>query len=180
MFYAQSSGGFYTQEFHGDRIPPDAVKLTDAQYAELIAGQRTGKQISIDADGHPVLIEPPKATAEHVWSLIKAERDRRIRTGGFKVGEVWFHSDPKSRSQQQALFLLSSNLPDGLQWKTMDGSFVAMTTQLAQMLLAAAMASDIAIFEAAEAHRSAMETSVDPSAYDFSAGWPLMFGEEDM
>lgn len=180
MFYAQSSGGFYAQEFHGDVIPPDAVELTDAQYVELIAGQRTGKQISMDAGGHPVLIEPPKATAEHVWSLIKAERDRRIRTGGLKVGEVWFHSDPKSRSQQQALFLLGSNLPDGLQWKTMDGSFVAMTTQLAQMLLAAAMASDIAIFEAAEAHRSAMEASGDPSAYDFSTGWPFMFGEEDM
>lgn len=111
---------------------------------------------------------------------IQLERDRRTQYGGYVLNGKWFHSDPKSRSQQQALVLLGSNLPPGLQWKTMDGSFIAMTTQLAQRLLAAAMASDIAIFEAAEAHRRAMEASADPGAYDFSAGWPLMFGEEDM
>ena len=177
MLYAQSTGGFYAQEFHGDRIPEDAVELTDMEYSELLAGQCAGKRISINAAGHPVLLEPPKATADQVWPLIKAERDRRIGLGGFKVGDKWFHSDPKSRSQQQALFLLGSNLPAGLQWKTMDGSFVAMTSQLAQMLLATSMASDIAIFEAAEDHRRAIEASVDPSVYDFTSGWPLMFGE---
>lgn len=61
MFYAKSTGGFYTQEFHGENIPADAIRLTDAKYAELIAGKRTGKQISMDADGYPFLIEPPKA-----------------------------------------------------------------------------------------------------------------------
>ena len=39
-----------------------------------------------------------------------------------------------------------------------------------------AAASDIAIFSAAEAHRVAMEASADPAAYDFTGGWPPMFG----
>lgn len=112
-----------------------------------------------------------------VWDRIKYERDCRTENGGYKVGDKWFHSDQKSRSQQLGLVLLGASIPAGLQWKTMDGSFVTMTQQLAGQVLAAAAASDQAIFAAAEAHRQAMEASADPSAYDFSTGWPKVFGE---
>jgi hypothetical protein len=110
-------------------------------------------------------------------AAIKAERDRRIQSGGYKVGTKWFHSDQKSRSQQLGLVLLGANIPAGLQWKTMDGSFVTMTPQLASQILVAAAASDQAIFAVAEAHKAAMESSADPASYDFSAGWPKSFGE---
>lgn len=111
------------------------------------------------------------------WESIKGERDRRTEQGGYKVGTKWFHSDQKSRSQQLGLVLLGANIPAGLQWKTVDGSFVTMTPQLAGQVLAAAAASDQAVFTAAEMHRAAMEASPDPSAYDFSTGWPAIFGE---
>ena len=123
----------------------------------------------------------PKPSVEQLketkWTAIKAERERRADQGGFKVGTKWFHSDQKSRSQQLGLVLLGASIPAGLQWKTMDGSFVTMTQQLAGQVLAAAAASDQAIFAAAEAHRQAMEASADPAAYDFSTGWPKVFGE---
>lgn len=109
------------------------------------------------------------------WSAIKAERDRRIDTGGYQAAGKWFHSDMVSRSQQLGLVLLGANIPAGLQWKTMDGSFVLMTPSLAQQILAAGAASDQAIFAAAEAHRAAMGASADPGAYDFSADWPTTF-----
>lgn len=109
------------------------------------------------------------------WEAIKAERDRRTDYGGYKVGTKWFHSDQKSRSQQLGLVLLGGNIPAGLQWKTMDGSFVTMTQTLAQQILAAGAASDQAVFAAAEAHRAAMEASADPASYDFSVGWPATF-----
>jgi hypothetical protein len=73
--------------------------------------------------------------------------------------------------------LLGANIPAGLQWKTMDGSFVTMTPQLASQILVEAAASDQAIFAVAEAHKAAMESSADPASYDFSAGWPKSFGE---
>lgn len=110
------------------------------------------------------------------WDRIKSERDRRTGQGGYKVGAQWFHSDQKSRSQQLGLVLLGASIPANLQWKTMDGSFVTMTQTLAQQILAAGAASDQAIFAAAETHKAAMEASADPSAYDFSAGWPATFG----
>lgn len=111
------------------------------------------------------------------WECIKFERDRRTDNGGFKVGTKWFHSDQKSRSQQLGLVLLGANIAAWLQWKTMDGTFVTMTQQLAGQVLAAAAASDQAIFAAAETHKTAMEASQDPAAYDFSTGWPKVFGE---
>lgn len=111
------------------------------------------------------------------WEAIKAERDRRTDQGGYKVGAKWFHSDQKSRSQQLGLVLLGASIPANLQWKTMDGSFEPMTPTLAQQILAAAAASDQAIFTAAETHKAAMEATSDPSAYDFSGGWPKGFGE---
>ena len=111
------------------------------------------------------------------WDAIKAERDRIMQSGGYKVGAKWFHSDKFSRSQQLALFLMESGIPAGLQWKTMDGTFVTMTQTLARQILAAGAASDQAIFAAAENHKAAMEASADPASYDFSAGWPKVYGE---
>ncbi|HJW26437.1 MAG TPA: DUF4376 domain-containing protein [Rhodocyclaceae bacterium] len=124
---------------------------------------------------------PTRADSKRVegWQKIKDERDRRTENGGYKVTvggiDKWFHSDQKSRSQQLGLVLLGANIPNNLQWKTMDGSFVAMTQELALQVLSAGAASDQTIFTAAETHKQAMESSADPSAYDFSAGWPVTF-----
>lgn len=129
------------------------------------------------ADADAAALQKIKVTSSDVWLHIKAERDHRTENGGYKVGTKWFHSDQKSRSQQLGLVLLGGNIPANLQWKTMDGSFVTMTPGLASQVLAAAAASDQAIFAAAEAHRQAMEACADPAAYDFSTGWPKVFGE---
>lgn len=177
MFYSKSTGGFYSREIHGEAIPEDAVKISAEEHAALLAAQSSGKVIQADNDGMPIAVDPPRQSAAQVWERIKAERDHRTENGGYKAGTKWFHSDQKSRSQQLGLVLLGSIIPAGLQWKTMDGSFVTMTQQLAGQVLAAAAASDQAIFAAAETHKAAMEASQDPAAYDFSTGWPKVFGE---
>ena len=111
------------------------------------------------------------------WEAIKAERDSRTLNGGYKVGAHWYHSDTFSRTQQMGLVMLGASLPNGVEWKTMGGTKVLMTAALAQQIFAAAAASDIAIFAAAEAHRTAMMASANPATYDFSGGWPPAFGE---
>lgn len=113
-----------------------------------------------------------------IWSQIKAKRDELTENGGFKVGTKWFHSDQRSRNQQLGLVLLGDNIPSGLQWKTMDGSFVTMTKTLAGQILGAGAASDAAIFAVAETHKAALEASEDPSTYDFSGDWPEVFSPE--
>lgn len=176
MHYSRSTGGFYDVTIHGDGIPPDAVEITTANHVALLEGQSQGKRIVSDMHGGPVLAPALPPSTDQIWSLIKAERDRRNR-GGYKVGALWFHSDPGSRIQQLGLVMMGANIPNDLQWKTMDGSFVTMTLTLAQQVFAAAAASDQAIFAAAETHKAAMEACADPASYDFSTGWPLTFGE---
>lgn len=114
------------------------------------------------------------------WEQIKAHRDRLSDEGGYKVvvsgADKWFHSDNKSKIQQQALVMLGASIPAGLQWKTMDGTFVTMTQTLAGQVFAAAVAQESAIFAAAEVHRAAMLQAANPDAYDFSGGWPAVYG----
>ncbi|WP_232834332.1 DUF4376 domain-containing protein [Rhodoferax ferrireducens] len=109
------------------------------------------------------------------WEAIKAERDRRTQTGGYYVAPHWYHSDTFSRTQQLGLVMLGVNIPSGTLWKTLDNGLIAMTQTLAGQIFGAAAASDIAIFAAAQTHKAAMEASADPTAYDFSGGWPVMY-----
>lgn len=111
---------------------------------------------------------------------IKARREI-VKTGGVKMVvngmDKWFHTDDPSRIQQIGLVMMGANLPAGLQWKTMDGSFVTMTQVLAGQVFQANAAHDQAAFAVAENHRSAMEASERPDLYDFSSSWPVIFSE---
>lgn len=176
MFYSKSTNGFYDIAIHGNNIPADAVEITAEEHAALIEGQSQGKRIVADDAGRPVLADPPKATAAELWERIKAERERR-KAGGVKIGDKWFHSDDGSRIQQMGLVMMGASIPANLQWKTMDGTFITMTQTLASQVFQAVAANDQAIFAAAEGHRVAMEASADPAAYDYSTGWPKIYGE---
>lgn len=112
-----------------------------------------------------------------MWLNIQNERDRRKTSGGYKVGNYWFHSDDTSRIQQLALAMMGANMPNGILWKTMSGAFVPMTPTLAGQIFQAAAASDMALFGVAEAKKQAMLASSNPTQYDYSSGWPKIFGE---
>lgn len=111
------------------------------------------------------------------WEQIKAERDRRTHTGGYLASGKWFHSDTFSRSQQLGLVLMGANIPTGLMWKTMDGSFVEMTQALAQEVFQSAALSDNAFFSYAESLRQQIENTADPESISIFTGWPPTFEE---
>ena len=132
---------------------------------------------------------PPEATIEQVrrlaWSSIKAERDRRAESGCC-VDDYWYHNDVKSRTQWERMANRSAMdaddepyCVDGSQvhWKTMSGEFVPLTAGLIRRVVAAFEIQEVAVFKAAEAHRAALMVAVDPSEYDYRAGWPPVFGE---
>jgi hypothetical protein len=175
ILYSKTTGGFYDPIIHGSNIPADCVEITTELHQALLIGQDFGKVISSNEDGFPILADAPGPTKDQIWSAIKTKRDDHLQNGGFRVGTKWFHSDTFSRSQQIGLVLLGANIPETLQWKTMDGTFVPMTQTLAQQIFASAAASDAAVFAAAEIHKAAMEASSNWGSYDFSAGWPDRF-----
>lgn len=103
---------------------------------------------------------------------IKQLRDTKTQTGGFPAAGKWFHSDTFSRTQQLGLVLMGPSIPDGLVWKTMDGSFVPMTPTLASQIFAAAAAQDASMFAHAETLIAQVSAAPDPTTVDINAGWP--------
>lgn len=156
---------------------PDASMIhtcTDAEWELRHQGEMMVKNGAVVPYAAPA--PDPLQVKSAKWEAIKSERDRR-KAGGVKVGEKWFHSDDGSRIQQMGLVMMGANLPAGLQWKTMDGSFITMTQTLASQVFQAVAASDQAFFAAAETHRVKLNASADPASYDFSTGWPKIYGE---
>lgn len=147
--------------------------LDDASFAYLLP---EGSVEITDEEATQLQTPTKEQAAAHVWNAIKAERDRR-KAGGVKVGAKWFHSDDGSRIQQMGLVMMGASIPANLQWKTIDGTFITMTQTLASQVFQAVAASDRAIFAVAETHRATMEASADPASYDYSGGWPKIYGE---
>ena len=109
------------------------------------------------------------------WLRIQDERDLR-KAGGIKINTDWFHSDDTSRIQQIALVMVGANMPPGIMWKTMTGSFVQMTPTLAMSIFQGIIGQDTKIFAVAENLREAMLASTDdPHDFDYKSGWPQSY-----
>lgn len=85
MFYSKSTGGFYDRAIHGDAIPTDAVEIASEEHAALLEGQSQGKRIVADADGFPILVDPPPPTDAELASAIRAERNAKIAASDWAV-----------------------------------------------------------------------------------------------
>ena len=109
------------------------------------------------------------------WEDIKAERDNRTHNGGYPAAGKWFHSDTFSRSQQLGLVMMGVNIPAGLMWKTMDGSFIEMTQAVASDVFIGAGIQDSATFAHAESLKAQVEAASDPLSIDIYSGWPICF-----
>lgn len=117
------------------------------------------------------------ANRAQITALITAERYRRTSTGGYLVNGKWFNSDDSSRIQQIGLMIMGANIPAGIMWKTMDGTFVLMTQTLAVQIFQAAAASDMNFFAICQSKIATMAALPDPTTYDYLSGWPKIYGE---
>lgn len=75
MFYSKSTGGFYSADIHGYNIPADAVEITKAEHAALLAAQSNGQVIEADAMGKPVAVDPPPLSLDQVKAAALAAID---------------------------------------------------------------------------------------------------------
>lgn len=114
-------------------------------------------------------------SVNEIWSSIKQIRDNKTVTGGFRVGNDWFHSDTFSRTQHIALIIMGANIPVGLKWKTMGGLFVEMTPLLATQIFASAAKQDASLFAYAEYLRLQTEQASNPERVDIINNWPETF-----
>lgn len=78
MFYSASLQGFYSLDIHGQNIPADAVEITAELHAALMDGQSAGRRIVADAEGFPVLADPPLPTPEQIKAAFVAAIQQRL------------------------------------------------------------------------------------------------------
>ncbi len=166
-----STGEVYRDSDQKLIAPCDSVD--DPDYIDYIAWVNQGNQPTVGNVSPTERVELQLAA----WELIKTERDRRKVSGGYKVGNYWFHSDESSRIQQMALVMLGAGMPQNILWKSMSGDFVPMTPTLAQQIFQAAMISDMTLFAVAEQKRIEMQQLSDPRTYNHRIGWPPIYGE---
>lgn len=165
----------------GSLIREDLIEINKDQYDIVRAGGEY-KLTSGELIAQPAPLENTDVIKRLVWDGIRSERDRRQLDGGVKVGDHWFLSSERAVSEYNTIVATMSGIPATTvvrkDWRTMDGATVDMTPALALQILKTGIQQRYAIDDAALAHKAAMEVNADPTAYDFSARWPQIFGEE--
>ena len=171
MRYAKVENNIITNIILADEIFANSIGAVLCPNNAVIGWIQVGQ--NFQAPPEPT-IDLVKAK-EEMWLKIKAESEKRIQLGGYKVGAHWYHSDTFSRTQQIGLVMLGANIPANTQWKTLDDGYITMTQSLAGQIFTAAAVSDISIFKAAQDHKDAMEALENPYTYDYSSGWPQAY-----
>lgn len=69
-YYSASRKGFFAEEIHGDKLPDDAVEITQDEWKALLAAQATGKEIVAGPDGKPIASEPVTAKRRAIEAQI--------------------------------------------------------------------------------------------------------------
>lgn len=77
-FYSAENGGFYVTGVHAS-MPADAVAITDAEHAAMMAAQAEGKLIVPGPGGKPKAENPPALTPEQLAASREASRAAAYR-----------------------------------------------------------------------------------------------------
>lgn len=133
------------------------------------------------------------------WIAIKNERDRRLLSVGVPVTvngvEKGFETDVINRTRYAQMVDAGKaqlaaggtitdvvKTPDGqdITWKTMDNSFVEMTIQLVNDIVAAISNQEQTVFAHAEALRVQMMALSDPTTFNVMQGWPDVYSVQGL
>lgn len=117
---------------------------------------------------------------EEVWEKIKQRRSESIETGVYHARlQKWFHTDSEAQRNYALMgHAISSPLYQPKRWKTMDGTFIEMTREVFQDVLALALKKADDDYRNAEIHKAKVMASTDPLAYDYSTGWSPAYHKE--
>lgn len=115
--YSPSTGGFYHSDIHGSDMPSDAVAISAARHAQLMAAQAQGQTIAPNAAGKPVDVAPAPPGME----AVRAERNRLLAASDYtQMPDAPLTAAQRSawRSYRQALRDLPATDLASLVWPT--------------------------------------------------------------
>lgn len=117
---------------------------------------------------------------EEVWEKIKQRRSKSMESGVYHARlQKWFHTDTEAQRNYALMgHAINSPLYQPKRWKTMDGTFIEMTREVFQDVLALALKKADDDYKNAEIHKAKVMVSNDPLAYDFTTGWSPAYTKE--
>ncbi|MBO3274125.1 tail fiber assembly protein [Pseudomonas schmalbachii] len=131
MYYSAKERGFFDPAIH-DPLPVDAIEVSDEEWQALLIGNSTGKQITPDANGYPVLTDPPPPTPEQVKVMAEAKRQQLLVEASMHVAPLQDAVDLGEASPEEVIALqewkryrialnrlpTSAGWPDNIEWPT--------------------------------------------------------------
>lgn len=146
-----------------------------------------GDTLPDEATLTPLLLEYKRLIK---WEEIKKYRDDRLEHGGYPTPSGWFHSDALARDNYEdankpntrAYLAYLEQQATPKMWKTMSGSWVALTVTLLDTLLANKVTQKNDHFYSAEVLKVGLWLANDPDNYDYfqnaeKSKWPIIYGE---
>lgn len=184
MLYSKSTGCVYFEGLHGENIPADAVPIPNERYDEVIANPTAGKVRDHDADGLPILVDPPAEVL--TIDVLKARVSNlrwKVETGGIVLPNGIKVATALDDQNRITTVVANARLA-GLETVNFKAATGWVSLSLAEIeSIAAAVAMHVqACFTAERAHHEAIDSiavTEDPAAcqaaldsYDESQGWP--------
>ena len=182
--------GRYDSDIH-QIIPEGSIEVSDEVFWQTI--NDTTVIWAFEPNSKKVYKKPyPKEPVEVIISNIKNEIDKirdKLKNGGVKVGDHWFHSDSDSRIQYLGLKDLARDIPTNggndsstiqilgsdVKWKTLTGDFIPLTVSLVFKIVSTISEWDASLFLISQNHKDALAKAIDPSKYFYNTGWPKGF-----
>ncbi len=121
MYYKK---GFYDPKI--GTVPDGALEITDARYRELLAGQAAGQIITQDANGYPILADPPARSRAELIEILRARIDAKTDAeiiGGFVFEGKRFKLSLENQFNYKAEVELADQLTYPHRIKSIDGYF---------------------------------------------------------
>lgn len=142
-------------------IPADAVEISVEEHARLMAGQASGSIIVSDAEGYPMLADPPPPTPEQIRASAVAEIDSRREDGlvaGVSMGGSNFHSDDRFLVELLGMVMgYQTGVFNGTQSiRTRDNEIVQLNVQAITELAAIVGAHRKAVYATSWAEKDAL------------------------
>jgi hypothetical protein len=104
-YYSKSENGFYLKEVHKNKIPEDAILISEDTYKEVMSQQLAGKKIVPGENGQPIAVERDPIIP--TWDDIRSERNKLLRESDWVV-----LADSNPRPTKEAWLTYRQNLRD--------------------------------------------------------------------
>jgi len=177
-YYSKSTETTYLKGIHSS-MPNDAVEISDERYQMVIANPAPGKIRSHDADGLPILIDPPIyiPTADDHRAAV-ANRRYQAEIAGLTWNGIGIATDRESQDKivQENRAIDRALRVDGKGWKCIDlatGVVVFRPTTNAEMVAIGDAVYDYV--SACFAREEALLDEIAAGTYDpamLEIGWP--------